>query len=662
MVARLSTLLIATALPALPALAALAALAALVALTTPLSAQDQPPTRSALPEKSANTRIRTGDQGRMLALVREGEKLIKAGRTTPYAKLQDGLKQTGNTVKLAKPSTKVLSGPELFQKSRQSVLIISSLYYCNRCTKLHATVAGGVVIGQTGEVLTNDHVIRSRPDQKRETIVAMTADGTVIPVKEVLAGSRADDLAVLRLDTAGGKSLPALPLGNNPLPGSPIRVMSHPDKHFFHFSDGVVARYFAETGQQGRTEVMSITADFGRGSSGCPVLDLKGNIVGLVSRTSSLYYRQTKQKQENLQMVFKLTVAASRIAPLVRAKRPRLIGTTKPLTKPLTKPRPLGKPTDDTAAFRAIEKQLQVRRRGTLVFARPTEAGVDRLVEFLKAYPKSKHRQEALYVRGLSLWMLKRYSHAAAAYRTLLDAFPEGKHTRLARIREAGALLFSDQPQPALERLDELMADYPDQPERYGRERAHALVLLGRLKEARDFMDHVESQMLAAGKDRLVPRMQRQFAPLRMVGRPLKAFQVARHNAPGQIDTAQLKGQVVLIDFWATWCRPCLAELPYLQDAHRKFAKQGFQIVSISLDDKQQTLDEFISREKMDWLHHYDGKKWKNELAVLFDVHSIPMNLLVDRQGIVQAANLRGNAVARRVRELLKTPAAAPKK
>ena len=213
MVSRVSTLLIATVL------------AALLALPASLSAQDQPPATS---EKSNNTRIRTGDQGRLMALVREGKKLIKAGRTTPYAKLQDGLKQTGYTVQLLKPSTKVLTGPELFQKSRQSVLIISSLYYCNRCTKLHATVAGGVVIGQTGEVLTNDHVIRNRPDQKRETIVAMTADGKVIPVKEVLGASRVDDLAVLRLDTTGLKSLPALPLGTNPLPGSPIRVMSHP--------------------------------------------------------------------------------------------------------------------------------------------------------------------------------------------------------------------------------------------------------------------------------------------------------------------------------------------------------------------------------------------------------------------------------------------------
>jgi len=630
-------------------------LTALLAGTTPQTAQAQDkPQAKALPPSARTTspKLRVDDQARVDALTREGKKLLKTGRATPYAKLAEGLGQTTCQVKLAKPSTRPLPPTELYKRAQDSVLIISSLYYCNRCTRLHATLAGGVVIGSSGEVLTNEHVVRGNSNQKKETLVAMTADGTVIPIKEILAASKADDLAVIRLDTTGIKPPPPLPLAANPLPGSPIRVMSHPNKHFFHLSEGIIARYFAETGPEGRTEVMSITADYGRGSSGCPVLDLNGNIVGLVSRTSSLYYRQTKQKQENLQMVFKLCVAASRIQPLLNGKRPAVAA----------KPKPLGRPQGDTATYRAIEKQLQVRRRGTLVFARPTETGVSRLEEFLEDYPRSAHREDALYVRGLSLWMLKRYDHAAAAYRTLLDAYPEGKHTRIARIREAAALLFSDQPQPALDRLDELMADYPDEPERYGRERAHALVLLGRQKEARDFMDHVETQMLAAGKDRLLPRMQIQFAPLRMVGRPLKAFQVAQHQADGQIDTAQLKGQVVLIDFWATWCRPCVAELPHLKAAHRKFAKQGFQIVSISLDDKQQPVDDFIKQHNMNWLHHYDGGKWKNELAVLFDVHSIPMNLLVDRQGIVQAANLRGPAVARSVEELLKMPATAPKK
>ncbi len=270
--------------------------------------------------KPTARRVRVDDQERMQQLTREGEKLLKAGKTSPFAKLQAGLKKPHCRVDVLKPSDTPLAGAALYKQAHDSVVVISSLYYCNRCTRLHATVAGGVMIGQSGEVLTNEHVIRGRPDQKRETIVAMTGDGRVIPVREVLAASRRDDLAVIRLDTKAGQLPTPLPLGTNPLPGTPIRVMSHPNNHFFHFSDGIIARYFRESGPGGPTRVMSITADYGRGSSGCPVLDTNGNIVGLVSRTSSLYYRQTKQKQENLQMVFKLCVSASRITPLITGK------------------------------------------------------------------------------------------------------------------------------------------------------------------------------------------------------------------------------------------------------------------------------------------------------------------------------------------------------
>ena len=498
----------------------------LVGLATQATLDAQtPPSVAPKAAKKAPSRFRVNDQARMQALVREGEKLLKSGATTPYAKLQEGLQRTGCTVALAKPSTKDLSGPELFKRSRQSVVVISSLYYCTRCTKLHATTAGGVVVGTSGEVLTNEHVIRGRTDRKNETIVAMTADGTVIPVREVLASSKKDDVAVIRLDMSNVKSLPPLPLGTNPPPGSEIRVMSHPNKHFYHLSSGIISRYFSENGPGGETEVMSITADYGRGSSGCPVLDRKGNIVGLVSRTSSLYYRQTKEKQENLQMVFKLCVAASSIRTLTEKSEPSVVtalpaiklkglpktrgsveeplflnsnddldkliqdkklsqtyskhvdwekqvvlvfrwsgsgqdqleirtkgeepvtvqfvyrrGRTRdlrphlklfvvergvqwivesgPVARPKT-PKPVGAATE-ASAFKAVEKVLQVRRRGTLVFARPTTAGVDQLETFLKTYPKSSHREEALYLRGLSLWTLKRYDHAAAAYLSLI--------------------------------------------------------------------------------------------------------------------------------------------------------------------------------------------------------------------------------------------------
>ena len=77
-------------------------------------------------------------------------------------------------------------------------------------------------------------------------------------------------------------------------------------------------------------------------------------------------------------------------------------------------------------------------------------------------------------------------------------------------------------------------------------------------------------------------------------------------------------------------------------------------VFGVSLDDNQEKMETMVKAREMNWLHHYDGKKWKNELAVKFDVHSIPASLLVDRQGIVRAVNLRGIEVATLAGKLLK--------
>ena len=120
------------------------------------------------------------------------------------------------------------------------------------------------------------------------------------------------------------------------------------------------------------------------------------------------------------------------------------------------------------------------------------------------------------------------------------------------------------------------------------------------------------------------------------------------------VDLATFKGNVILLNFWATWCGPCIAELPYLRNAHDKLAAKGFEIFAVSLDEDREKTTKVITAKKMDWLHYFDGKKWKNTLAVAFDVHSIPANLLVDRQGIVRAVNLRGREIFTAARALLK--------
>ncbi|MGD0744759.1 MAG: TlpA disulfide reductase family protein [Verrucomicrobiota bacterium] len=92
------------------------------------------------------------------------------------------------------------------------------------------------------------------------------------------------------------------------------------------------------------------------------------------------------------------------------------------------------------------------------------------------------------------------------------------------------------------------------------------------------------------------------------------------------------KGKVVLLDFWATWCPPCRAELPKVVAAYNKYHDKGFEIVSVSLDQPRQgpALLQFVKDNNMTWPQIYDGRYWKAAIAVQYGVHAIPCPVLVD--------------------------------
>lgn len=119
------------------------------------------------------------------------------------------------------------------------------------------------------------------------------------------------------------------------------------------------------------------------------------------------------------------------------------------------------------------------------------------------------------------------------------------------------------------------------------------------------------------------------------------------------IKLSSLRGQYVLIDFWAAWCRPCRMESPTLVKAYEKFNNKGFTIYSISLDDNKADWVEAIDKDGLSkWTHVSDLQYWSSEAAQEYGVKSIPFSVLIDKKGKIIAKNLRGDALIEKLNEI----------
>jgi peroxiredoxin len=293
--------------------------------------------------------------------------------------------------------------------------------------------------------------------------------------------------------------------------------------------------------------------------------------------------------------------------------------------------------------------------------ARHDRALVRELSEYLTANPRAADRDQAyaaLFNKAIEHDWFAEVEEPAKRY---LKTDPDGPVKALAQIIQTMARAQAGRHDEAIARFRELIAgiEANEQQEEFATTFsdtfAQAAIAAGEYNVAR--------QAYAALLDRfgesasLRQKVQADLKRLDQVGRLAPAF--AAEDIQGRtIRSGDYRGKYLLVDFWATWCGPCVAELPRLQEAYRTYHSSGLEIVGISLDETKGAVVDFVKARKVAW-PQIQNAGGSSDLVQAFGVVSIPATYLIDPEGTIIRLDLRGKALDEALARLIKRPAAA---
>lgn len=261
------------------------------------------------------------------------------------------------------------------------------------------------------------------------------------------------------------------------------------------------------------------------------------------------------------------------------------------------------------------------------------EKFVEKSREFIAAHPKYKRVDEVHYLLGNALVQLERVEEGIKVFEDLIKGYPSARYVE--RCLLALGLAYDklgkhDLADAAYEKL----VNHP----KYG-SRAQAKFAKLLLKQDKSTRN---GELPKPPRGRINARD--------WIGHPALDFQVTDLKGE-EFSLKAYRGQVVLLDFWATWCAPCIAEIPNVRRTYEKYKNQKFQVIGISIDRSIGPLKAYIEEKNLGWLHYWDKSR---KVSNTYHVRGIPSTFLIDGDGVIRGTNLRGTALKNAVAKLVK--------
>lgn len=278
--------------------------------------------------------------------------------------------------------------------------------------------------------------------------------------------------------------------------------------------------------------------------------------------------------------------------------------------------------------IKAISKSLKHQKK-----QEDLEKLVEQSKEFVAAHPEYRRVDEVYYLLGNALVQLERVEEGITVFEKVIKEYPEARYVERCLL-DVGLAYDALGNHDAADSAYQKLIDHP----KYG-SRSQA-----------KFAKKILEQDRTERKGELPKPPGTSRNPSEWIGKPALDFQVTDLKGEA-LSLAEYRGQVVLLDFWATWCPPCIAEIPNVKKTYEAYKDQKFQIIGISLDRSTEPLEDYVKKKELGWLHYWDKNR---KVSTMYKVQGIPSTFLIDGKGVIRNTNLRGHMLEHAVADLVK--------